>query len=129
MSQHKHDTPTRLLPFYFLSGLCVIVATIPAYGYILGMNAPTDSSPFVSLLRNGVFIGGIKAAFSSILVPLIVKLLLKIKYPTVCLDDAIVKQMTEVHLRLIFEVVTVIFAPMVYTLLLDGGGSPACAQH
>ena len=113
----------------FLIGLFLIVATIPAYGYILGVNTPTDSSPFVSLLRNGVIIGGIKAAFSSIFVPLVVKLLLKIKYPAVCLEDAIAKQMTEVHLRLIFEVITVILAPMVFTLLLGGGGSPAYSPH
>ena len=122
MRRRKRDTAARLLPVYIIAGLFLIIASIPAYGYILGVNTPTDSSPFVSLLRNGVIIGGIKTAFSSMLVPLVVNLLVRIKYAAAHLEDAIAKQMTEVHFTLVFEVFTVILAPIVSTLLLDGAG-------
>eukprot|EP00656_Telonema_subtile_P040374 TRINITY_DN4542_c0_g3_i1.p1 TRINITY_DN4542_c0_g3~~TRINITY_DN4542_c0_g3_i1.p1 ORF type:complete len:1113 (+),score=213.46 TRINITY_DN4542_c0_g3_i1:643-3981(+) len=109
--------------FYALHIPLLCVASLPACGYVLSQNVSLDSwwlLPF----SNTVVVAVVKTVFSSTLVPFIAERLARLKYGLsgavsardgICIDVL----QTQAGTAMIFDVITVLVAPMLAVLILD----------
>ena len=130
----------RCASFGLLHLPLLAIASAPAFGFVLAQNVPAGSGVFLTIMGNPLVVAAVKAGLSSLFVPLSAKWLSRVKYgisdlaahdPLVAmrvlktqvrllLSMRILSGATQVSTILMFELCTVVLAPMVSVFVIDG---------
>eukprot|EP00658_Telonema_sp_P-2_P081770 TRINITY_DN8475_c0_g3_i3.p1 TRINITY_DN8475_c0_g3~~TRINITY_DN8475_c0_g3_i3.p1 ORF type:complete len:1118 (-),score=247.99 TRINITY_DN8475_c0_g3_i3:75-3428(-) len=120
----------RKAVFWLLHVPVIVVASLPAIGYVLAENVPAGSGWWYSVLGNPLVVALVKVGFNNAIVPKIAETLARFKYSTreqfpARSASAIPFFKTQVRSMLIVAVCTVLVAPMLAVLVLD----EACLRY
>eukprot|EP00656_Telonema_subtile_P004296 TRINITY_DN1194_c0_g1_i15.p1 TRINITY_DN1194_c0_g1~~TRINITY_DN1194_c0_g1_i15.p1 ORF type:complete len:1243 (-),score=233.02 TRINITY_DN1194_c0_g1_i15:64-3792(-) len=116
--------PIRITLFVLLHIPVLLLASLPAFGYVLAQNVPAGSGFGYTVLGNSMVIAIVKTGFNSLVVPKAAAVLSKFKHGvqgavSATSECVIGTYKTEVGIILVLEASTVLLAPMVSVFLLD----------
>eukprot|EP00656_Telonema_subtile_P051092 TRINITY_DN6796_c0_g1_i5.p1 TRINITY_DN6796_c0_g1~~TRINITY_DN6796_c0_g1_i5.p1 ORF type:complete len:1237 (-),score=178.33 TRINITY_DN6796_c0_g1_i5:137-3847(-) len=124
----KHNMPHkssfgRRVAYWLLHIPFIVLVSGPAFGFVLSQNVPANSGMLIDILGNTAVVAVLKLTFAAALVPRLAGLLANLKHgvsdPSAEPHILISVYKTQVATMVIFEVVTVLLAPMVAVFLID----------
>eukprot|EP00656_Telonema_subtile_P018154 TRINITY_DN19789_c0_g1_i1.p1 TRINITY_DN19789_c0_g1~~TRINITY_DN19789_c0_g1_i1.p1 ORF type:complete len:1166 (+),score=65.42 TRINITY_DN19789_c0_g1_i1:148-3645(+) len=107
--------------FHVLLLLVLCIASVPACGFVLCQNVPTDSAWYITIFGSPVGVAATKVVFRGLLVPRASNTLAILRHRWRPRNMGRVLKVCETHAQLVFlfNVVTVLVAPMLAVFVLD----------
>ena len=123
-------TTGRMVLYWLLHLPLLVLASAPACGYVLSQNVPAGGGWYWAIIGNPIVIAGIKLGFSEAIVPKAAALLALFRHgfkhgvstaDILRADPTLVIMINRRHVEtmILFEVVTVLLAPMFAVFVLD----------